>query len=396
MKTQDLIIAGLLVAAGSATLLSGSNSTVNKIENTSVKTIKEKPVVSVEPEKTLTVQSVNHENLTANNMEKPGCIFKTTFEGEGLEKGFYYKIPGKVMASIDHGLDWLTDAQQKDGGWGAGSHGRQDVLDPHAVQSDPATTAMVAMAIQRSGSDLQQGKYSENLKDALMYLIDEVENSGENDLNITNLSNTQPQSKLGKNIDVVLTSQFLSNILHDLDYDQQLKRRVKRSIQKCVDKIEMGQSANGSQQGSGWAGVLQSSFASSALEAAQVSGVEVDEKALDKSRDFQKGNINTTTNDVVTESAAGVVLYSVSGSHRASAKETAAAKDAVMKAKREGKIKNEEVNVENLQKAGMSESQAMKYSTAYKINKTAKKLAQDDNVLSGYGNNGGEEFLSYL
>jgi hypothetical protein len=234
------------------------------------------------------------------------------------------------------------------------------------------------------------------LNEALAFLIDAVEKSNENDLNITSLTNTQPQIKLGKNIDVVLTSQFLSNMMHDLDHDPQLKRRVRRCIQKCVDKIETGQSANGSQQGSGWAGVLQSSFATNALEAAQVSGAEVDEKVLDKSRDFQKNNINTSTNDVVTESAAGVVLYSVSGSSRASAKETAAAKDIITKAKQEGKITSEEINVSNLKKAGLSESQAMKYSTAYQVNKTAKKLAQDDNVLSGFGNNGGEEFLSYL
>jgi len=395
MKTNHLIITCLLVTSGLA-FFSGRN--LNGIAS---KTTISKPVTpavsaSIIPEKVEKKPALQPEPAIVKVKTEPGCVFKTAFEGEGLDKGFYYKIPGKVMASINHGLDWISEAQQKDGGWGAGSHSRQNVLDPHAVKSDPATTAMVAMAIQRSGSNLQQGKYAESLMEALMFLIDAVESSGENELNITKLTGTQPQSKLGKNIDVVLTSQFLSNILHDLDHDPQLKRRVRRCIQKCVDKIELGQSANGSQQGSGWAGVLQSSFAASALESAQVAGAEVDEQLLDKSRDFQKGNINTTTNDVVTESAAGVVLYSVSGSTRASAKETAAAKDLIGKAKREGKISNEEVNVENLQKAGLSESQAMKYSTAYKVNKSAKKLAQDDNVITGYGNNGGEEFMSYL
>ncbi|HMT29681.1 MAG TPA: hypothetical protein PKD91_10410, partial [Bacteroidia bacterium] len=268
--------------------------------------------------------------------------------------------------------------------------------DPHAVPSDPATTAMVAMAIQRCGSDLQQGPYSRNLKKALFYLLDQVESSPENASNITSLTNTQPQIKLGQNIDVVLTSQFLTNILDDLDHDPQLKNRVKKCVKKCVDKIEMGHSANGSMKGSGWAGVLQSSFATSALESAKDEGIEVDEKILDNSRDYQKGNINPGDNSVETESAAGIVLYSVSGSTRASAKETAEAKDKIKQARKEGKIKNEEVTVDNLQKAGLSESQAMKYSTAYQINKSAKKLAQDDNVISGFGNNGGEEFLSYL
>jgi hypothetical protein len=99
---------------------------------------------------------------------------------------------------------------------------------------------------------------------------------------------------------------------------------------------------------------------------------------------------------VETESAAGIVLYSVSGSARASAKEARAAKEKIAKAKSEGKISNDEVSVDNLKKAGLSESQAMRYTTAYQVNKSANRLAQDENVMSGFGNNGGEEFLSYL
>ena len=122
----------------------------------------------------------------------------------------------------------------------------------------------------------------------------------------------------------------------------------------------------------------------------------MDDEVLEKSKDYQKQNINTTNGSVVTESAAGVVLYSVSGSTKATAKETAEANDKIKQARKEGKIANEEVTVDNLRKAGVSESQAMKYDTAVKINKSAKRLAQDDNVVSGYGNNGGEEFMSFL
>jgi hypothetical protein len=338
----------------------------------------------------------------AKTAEKTGgtepakCVFRTAFEGEGLDQSFYKKIPGRVLSSINRGLDWLDDAQQNDGGWGAGSHSRQDILDPHAVQSDPATTAMVAMALHRAGSDLHQGTHSRQIRKALNYLLGVVEEADANAANITTITNTQPQIKLGRNIDVVLTSQFLTNILPETSDDPQLRQRVKRAMRKCVGMIEDGQQANGAQTGSGWAGVLQSSFATSALESAKDAGIEVDEELLDKSRDYQKQNINPATNDVITESAAGVVLYSVSGSARATAAETAEAKEAVRKAKKEGLVKNEEVTVDNLKKAGMSEPKAMKYATSYRINQSAKKLAQDENVLTGFGNNGGEEFLSYL
>lgn len=44
----------------------------------------------------------------------------------------------------------------------------------------------------------------------------------------------------------------------------------------------------------------------------------------------------------------------------------------------------------------MSESEALRYGSAYKINSAASEQAQLDNVMNGFGSNGGEEFLSYL
>jgi len=43
---------------------------------------------------------------------------------------------------------WLLEAQSPNGGWGAGSHAYQDVRDPHAVQTDPATTSFAALAYE--------------------------------------------------------------------------------------------------------------------------------------------------------------------------------------------------------------------------------------------------------
>ena len=38
----------------------------------------------------------------------------------------------------------------------------------------------------------------------------------------------------------------------------------------------------------------------------------------------------------------------------------------------------------------------MKYSTAYEVYNSAKVQAQRDDVMDGFGSNGGEEFFSYL
>ena len=393
MKTSIIILAGALVTAGAASVVSGTKNQPIAVQHQQLNGIGPQTTLS----KGVADGGLDISNTQQTSTKKsPKCVFMTTFEGKGLDEGNRVNLPARVVNSMDVGMDWLVDAQNGDGGWGAGSHSRQEIRDPHAVKSDPATTAMVAMAIRREGSTLNNGKHAGELREATRFLLEAVESSNENDLNITRLTGTQPQMKLGQNLDVVLTSQFLGNLLQDVDCDPQMKRRIKSAMAKCVDKISRGQSSNGSQQGSGWAGVLQSSFATSALETAKDAGVAVDEDVLDRSRDFQKNNMNVETNEVLTESAAGVMLYSVSGSTRASAKETAEAKNIVAKAKREGKIANSEVNMDNLRKAGVAEEQAMKYNTAYQVNKAAKNMAQKEDVLTGFGNNGGEEFMSYL
>ncbi|HLP49860.1 MAG TPA: hypothetical protein VK154_03190 [Chitinophagales bacterium] len=325
-----------------------------------------------------------------------GCVFKTVFGEEPSDSDFIYKTPQKVAKSQQEALAWLAKAQGNDGGWGAGSHSRQGVMDPHAVKSDPATTAMVAMGLLRCRNTPTSGEYSANLTRALNYMLAQVENSPEKDLNITTLQGTQPQVKLGANIDVVLTSQFLTNIVDYVNHDPQLKKRVEKCLNKCVAKIQRGQDTNGSFKGSGWAGVLQSSLANNALETAQMKGATVDSVVLEQSRTYQKSNV-AANGSVNTDMGAGVVLYSVSSATRASAKEARVAKEKVEVAKKEGKLnKDDKVTADNLRKIGFSDAQAMKYGTAYDVNETAKTQSISNDVMDGFGSNGGEEFLSYL
>jgi hypothetical protein len=49
-----------------------------------------------------------------------------------------------------------------------------------------------------------------------------------------------------------------------------------------------------------------------------------------------------------------------------------------------------------LKKAGVSDEQAEVYEVADKVYNSAKVKAVQSDVMSGFGNNGGEEFLSFL
>lgn len=326
-----------------------------------------------------------------------GCVFRTVMGEEKADSFFIFKTTGRITTSIDRGLDWVARAQQNNGGWGAGSHARQDVLDPHSVSSDPATTAMVSMALLRTGNTLTKGTYSKQLKKATEYLLTAVETAQPNSSNITTLTGTQIQSKLGANIDVILTSQYLTNLLDHTKNDAAMRARVKRAIEVCVTKIQQAQSSNGSFEGSGWAGVLQSSFATNALEAAEAQEIVVDDKALQRARDYQKNNYDAKSGNVNTDMGAGIVLYSVSGSTRASAKEARRVQEEMEKAKKDGRLApGAAPSATNLEKIGFAKDEAIKYSTAYEVYNSAKVQAQREDVVTGFGNNGGEEFMSYL
>lgn len=352
---------------------------------------------------TTTINNDHHEKKVVKCCNNPDlnhvCIMKTILGIDTSAEGKListFKTPEKVEASIKKGLEWMDKAQAPDGGWGAGTHTRQDIMDPHAVTSDPATTSLVAMALLRTDNDLEKGTYSKNLKKSLEFLLKTTEDCPDNQPYLTTLTNTQPQIKLGRNIDVILTAQFFTNILRYNLNDEAMKKRIEKALDKCVARIQKGQDADGSWRDGGWAPVLQSALANNALENAGDVGRKVDSAVLARGYKYQNGNFDVTTNSAATGKAAGVMLYSLSSTTRASAKESKRAKDIVEKAKREGKIDNDKVTEDNLKAAGVTTTDAKELVAAYSINKASQQQAQRDDVLSGFGNNGGEEFMSFL
>jgi len=350
----------------------------------------------VEPSPHCPVPPTVHD-LVLDRPEHKGCVFKTVYEGEGLDSNFVLVTPQLVLQAEQRGLDWLVRAQATNGGFGCGTHARQDIMDPHAVSTDPATTAMVGMALMRLGNTPDKGTYAGQMKRLTEYLLSQVEAVPKNARNITQLTGTQIQAKLGANIDVALTAQFLSNLIAKLGEKHPLHLRAMRALNTCVSMIQRSQNADGSVQGDGWAGVLQSSFAASALESAKAQGADVDDVALDLARNYQKSNFDANTGSVATERAAGITLYAVSGSTRNSAAEAREVNERVERAKKEGRLApSAPVNAKTLQELGYSPAEAEKLNTAWQVYNSAKVQAQDQRVVRGFGNNGGEEFLSFL
>lgn len=303
------------------------------------------------------------------------------------------------------GEDWLIKAQDESGGWGAGQHAFQNVRDPHAVKVDPATTAFAAMALLRTGNTLSDGKYSDNLRKALLYLLDVVEKAPDEGSTITDLTGTQPQRKLGNHIDVSMCAQFFGKVLEHAGNDNDLKSRIEKAIDKCVGKLEGAQQENGSWNAGGWAPVLQSAMANSALEQAKYVGRTVDDKALERSRDYQKDNIIASSGSVNAEAGAGVQLYAISSNQRANANDVAVMKSKVSEMasyyNENGISVTEEdlwnnATADSLTNWGIRGGRAGKLIEARDQNTAVKQMLQDDRTLAGFGNNGGEEFLSFM
>jgi hypothetical protein len=299
---------------------------------------------------------------------------------------------------VRQGAEWLVRAQHPDGGWGAGSHARQDVRDPRQVVTDPATTAFVGLALLRSGSTPEAGPYREALRRATFYLLDVVEKAPPTGPRVTDIAGTQPQAKLGPLVDTGMTSQYLARVLPLLAKSSELRARVDAALDRCVRKLEESQTTDGSwKSGSGWAPVLESSVSTSALEMAQAVGKTVNPAKLDKARQYQKGRYDSASGRAESGDAAGVELYAFSSAQRANAADAALAEEQLQAAKDKSMLpKDAPVTEDNLKKAGVDERKAKSLNDAYHSNRSQLRRLSDEQLLNGFGSNGGEEYLSYL
>jgi hypothetical protein len=334
---------------------------------------------------------------------------------------------GKLAPFVEHALDWLAGAQQKDGGWGAGSSSRQEIRDAHAVPTDPATTAVAAIAVLRAGNGLDRGAYAETLRRATEYLLRAVETAKDEGPQITNQTGTQPQAKMGQNVDTALTAQYLARLAQSLASDAEMRPRVEKALDKCLRKIESSQSKDGSWAAGGWAPVLQSAQMSTALEFGQNAGRAIDVAKLSQARDYQRSQVAPAAAPVPgaaasssrsgradpassasggapagpsfavrRDAAAGVELYASAANMRGVAAEAKAAEEMVETAKEKGELpKDAKVDAKALQQLGVTKARSEDLVQSFTMNRVAKVRAFDANVLDGFGNNGGEEYLSY-
>ncbi|MCB9896130.1 MAG: hypothetical protein H6839_16980 [Planctomycetes bacterium] len=303
--------------------------------------------------------------------------------------------PGEIQSFMLKGIEYLVMTQETDGGWGAawGSNTK-------GVATDPGTTAFAGMALMRAGNTPFAGKHKDTVLKATKYVVDAVERAAEEGPRITSAEGTQLQRKLGQIVDTAVAAQFLARALPQTECDRKLHTRVEAALYKCLRKIEDSQGEDGGWITAGWAPVLQSAMNNQALELAVLAGCEVDTSVLARSREYLGRDVvvdKGSTTSGKGAASAGVAFYSGAAAFRSAAGDAAEVTMAMSNAKNVRALPEDaEVSDKNLRAIGYTDEKASAKATAFQRYETLLAKLEDENYLKGFGNNGGEEFISYM
>ncbi len=276
-------------------------------------------------------------------------------------------ISDPAGGAIDRGAQWLVSVQGSDGGWGqdggATSHMRQSERLV-STGNDVANTAVAGLALLKAGHHPARGLHGASVRKAVEFVLQSVEASPAQGIQVTSITGTQIQGKLGPFIDTFLAAQFLAEV-DGLMPDTARNARVRTALRKCISKIESNQQKDGSWNTSGaWAPILSTSMASRGLNAAKSRGYQVNESVLARVETYTKNTSGPAGSaggrGRVADAAAGVDLY-----------------------KRAQELEQ------------FSRDEKARRENARGIQHVVSEL-RNDRFVAGFGSMGGEEFFSYL
>ena len=332
--------------------------------------------------------------------------------------------PKPLSENVTKGLAWLVEHQNNDGGWGQGEESSQMGHDMDKVKdiSNVADTAMATLALIRAGSTPTDGPHKEHIRKAIGYVCDQIEAADDKTLWVTDVRGTRVQSKIGQYVDTFLAANLLTEVKDKMP-DAAGNQRVFAALEKVLDKIEKNQKDDGGWDNQGWAGGLGGAMGQKALANAKRVGMEVDDEALDKAqRGAQQGAKTDGDGRFAADGkSAGIELYSAATSvggladaskanivRRAEAEQQAeAAKEentrlaaALPAAPAEQREQLQQQMQMNESKIAEASERLENFEAAEQDLDAAKdallKRMDDEQFVAGFGNNGGEEFLSYL
>jgi len=316
-----------------------------------------------------------------------------------------------LTESEERGLKFLLASQNSDGGWG-----ENRTNSKRRKPSDVANTSMAALALLKATKSKGGERFRKPLLRAIKFLGRTVMRSGEDTIFVNGQHGTQVQRKIGQYADTFLVALLFAEL-----QGESLGANVKPSLDaahdKVLRKIEAHYKRNRSFEGNrGWASVLSSGLASKALNLAHRNGKDLNRNLLvEDFRDAYRMVSTPADNVVLTVASskrkpshfdnsrrsrpspkrdAGISLYSVSANM--------SRLDAFVEANKEQKEKLlAELSSKSLPSSKrtelnrqVAEIDAANLACEDSFSQLQTKLA-DTSFLRGYGNKGGEEYLSY-
>jgi hypothetical protein len=307
-----------------------------------------------------------------------------------------HAVKAKALSSqVSKGLEWLVAHQLPSGGWGQGDESANmgQSMDNLRDVANVADTAMAVLALMRSGSTPAQGAHSKAVRRGIEFILSEIEASDEQSLLVTKITGTRVQGKIGTYVDT-FTSLIVLTEAKGTMASKKENERLQAALSKVLRKIERNQQQDGTWDNQGWAPVLTQSMAAKGLNRAAQAGEAVDEDALRKVETQARGQYDASSGSFGGTGSAGVGLY-------AGAANVATQRDSVTTRK----SKDDELRRELAQASTPAERSAVRSKLAENEQAEQAALAaekslltqlDDPNFIQGFGNNGGEEFLSYM
>ena len=199
------------------------------------------------------------------------------------------ELPPKVREAVDRGLKWFAETQHRDGHW-----------DANGGQYPTTMTALAGMVMLMEGSTPRDGKYAENIRKAVDWLMDRSQRNGL----IGNPNNPTEAGRYMYGHGYGLL--FLSQVYGE-EEDNDRRRKLEAILTRAVDFIGKAQTPRGgwgyvsSADGGGFDEGSVTITQVQALRAARNAGITVPKSIIDKAQEYLK---KCTT-------ARGGVIYSL-------------------------------------------------------------------------------------
>jgi hypothetical protein len=304
--------------------------------------------------------------------------------------------PKPISPEVKKGLEFLVRTQLPSGAWGQGDEAPTMGGSMDALRATPnvADTSMATLALLRAGSTPTEGPHTKAVQKALDYIVESIEKSDDKSLYVTDVRSTRTQMKLGPYVDTFASSLLLGEVRGKMGGEEK-NARLERAFAKVLRKIEMNQKGDGTWDKGGWAPALSQALGTRAYNKAAKSGVKTDDSVRARAEEYASKQYDTKTGRFGGEGSAGVDLYS-GAANVSSLEATVEANEAAEKDVQA--VIADPKAPEPAKKAARQRLEQFKATKAQAdaSRQAIEKRMNDPAFVSGFGSNGGEEFLSYM